>query len=209
MPQTNRVIPSSETLGILFPLTLRSPLFCLTLPVAWVLPSQRGLFPKARVWQQRVKVSMAANIRKQQPKRPKPGGQAPGTASHSLLTPCLLARPPLSVDVIPTSVWWSFLGWLQDGCSGGRHLSHLAQLHLEAQEKLFWEPSGERKLFLEAPPSQDFSFFWPHCGILVPLWWKYRILTTGSPGKFPKDIFLSYYWYLFVSLARIESWANL
>ena len=27
----------------------------------------------------------------------------------------------------------------------------LSQLHLEAQEKLFWEPSGERKLFLEAP----------------------------------------------------------
>lgn len=125
MPQTNRVIPSSETLLILFPLTLRLPLFCLTLPVAWVLPSQRGLFPKARVWQHRVKVSMAANIRKQ-PKLPKIGGQAPGTASHSLLTPCLLARLPLSVDVIPTSVWWSFLGWLQDGCSGGRRLSQPA-----------------------------------------------------------------------------------
>ena len=47
---------------------------------------------------------MAANIRKPQPKLAKTGGQAAGTASRNLLTPCLLASPSLSVDVVPTSV---------------------------------------------------------------------------------------------------------
>ena len=160
MPQTSRVIPSSETSLILFPLTLRWPLFCLTLPVAWVLPSQRGLFPKARVWQYGVEVLMAAIIRNPQPKLAKTGGQAAGTASRSLLTPCLLASPSLSVDVVPTSVWWSLLGWLQDGCSGARRLSHLVTAASRGTRETLLEAFRREEAFFRSPlPHKIFLSF--------------------------------------------------
>ena len=78
----------------------------------------------------------------------------------------------------------------------------LSQLHPEAQEKLFWKPSGERKLFLEAPSLTRFFF------LLATLWnlssptkdgsqcppqWKHGILTTRSPGKFKKDFPVSHW----------------